>query len=271
MLKALTKSHELVVGGISATTRWKLITPTHNTSQETKHQRRYFKNKNTNQAAEGSSLKADYLPPVPVFIAQNAASAIANHDRITRQLVPPLAIYSDGSKMSNRLGAAAVTRPLGTYSQAYLVTKANPTIQTAELMGVCMALSIATNADTPEVVVFSDSQATLKAIQEPRKWFSSSIGKFITEILQEVHQIGLSVEFHWVPAHKGVIGNQMADKLAKEAARLQDKTSRITLNTSECSDPPVKRGPVRADRRIPQNLCGSLGTFPTRWHDDRRM
>lgn len=43
------------------------------------------------------------------------------------------------------------------------------------------------------------------------------LGKIVTRS-QYLHQLDVRVEVHWVPAHEGVEGNELADKAAMRAA-----------------------------------------------------
>lgn len=229
MSKLLTKLQNLALGKMSATARWEFITKSNTLSQKTVSQHRRFR-RNHKEAVAGELRSTTVsLPSLPVFIAENAALALANHNRIAKKSIPPLAIYTDGSKINNRLGAAAIAHSKGTYSQAYLGAKSSPTINAAELMGIWMAIDIAIRTKATEAVIFSDSQAALRTIREIRIK-PECYGSTFAKTLREIHRTGVSFQLHWIPAHKGIIGNQTADKLAKEAARFQRASSTNPAN-----------------------------------------
>lgn len=49
----------------------------------------------------------------------------------------------------------------------------------------------------------------------PEKSLRASIGRRILEQYYELRRLGARVEFHWVPAHSGLTGNDIADRMAK--------------------------------------------------------
>ena len=54
----------------------------------------------------------------------------------------------------------------------------------------------------------------------------------IKQVLQEVQRKGLEVQVHWCPGHMNISGNELAAKLAKEAAteaiKMKDDFSVLT-------------------------------------------
>ncbi|KAF2137805.1 uncharacterized protein K452DRAFT_312176 [Aplosporella prunicola CBS 121167] len=160
----------------------------------------------------------------PISIAENATSAIADHDDIAKSLSTPLLVYSDGSLVNKKLAAAAVAPSIDITSQACLDRKSGFTANTAELVAIWMAVDIATQAKHQEAVVFTDSQAALHMIRDTKRASKDDIVRLVTRSLADAHSTGLNIRLQWVPAHKGILGNTKADKLAKKAAKSQPKS-----------------------------------------------
>jgi ribonuclease HI len=72
--------------------------------------------------------------------------------------------------------------------------------------------------DVRRVTVFTDSQATLRRLQsnepEPEQALALRTIKWERDLLKKTIQ----VEYRWVPAHKGVEGNEQAYQQAIKAA-----------------------------------------------------
>lgn len=105
---------------------------------------------------------APWWTPPPVTIRENVELAIAKHKEITIGSDPPLAIYSDGSGINGKVGAAAIASTLSTHAQAYLGEESTTTVYAAELIGALLAINIAIRARKPVVAIFTDNQAALK-------------------------------------------------------------------------------------------------------------
>lgn len=219
MLKTPTKSPYLALGDKLADARWNFIAQGSNNCQWPLSQRRYFTSDCSGRATEELEQGLLCPPSLPVFIAENAAAAVDNHNRISGQQVSPLIVYADGSRIRKRLGAAAIMPALGKYSQAYLDTDPGLRVRTAELMGIWMAIDMALETKAPEVVVFSDCQMALRAIRKQKHGRGCYITDTFRKAMHEVHRVGLGVQLHWVPAHKGIAGNESAHWLAHEAAK----------------------------------------------------
>ena len=106
------------------------------------------------------------------------------------------------------------------------------TVYAAELQGIYLALQILHTS--PEIrntkaVIFADNQSALKTIRNPGNTSGQYILAALLQLMDEVAKTR-EIELRWIPAHLGILGNEAADKTAKEAAR-QGTNPALTLPT----------------------------------------
>jgi ribonuclease HI len=143
--------------------------------------------------------------------------------------------WTDGSKLDNgRAGAAVAYQTLtneGSYmwmGKAYHFCPCQFLINSddVELYAIATALEIALSQSDPStpVVIFSDSQTALTFIRDWRTFddnshsLSKMAGIDALKRLASLQAAAVDVRFEWVPGHSGVLGNNIADKMAKYAA-----------------------------------------------------
>jgi ribonuclease HI len=103
-------------------------------------------------------------------------------------------------------------------------------VYAAELLGVLYAItlinkiavqrrrSIGTRAKT--ATILSDSMSALQAIQNPGNKSGQQIIHTILRVATNTKTHGIAVRLQWVPGHCDEPGNDIADRLAKQAAIL---------------------------------------------------
>jgi ribonuclease HI len=138
--------------------------------------------------------------------------------------------------MNGHIGAAAVilSPPSSTSSLVlqkrtqYIGTDTQSTVYAAELKGILLALEILmANACTNRTnfIIFCDNQSALKTLQNPGNTSGQFILVELLQALDEATTAGLDVQFRWIPAHRGIPGNEIADRAAKEATNPPTTTS----------------------------------------------
>ena len=131
-------------------------------------------------------------------------------------------VYTDGSKMDERVGAAAVINrhfQNGEKTCRRLSKRLpdNSTIFAAEATAITMALNYYQYMGPVhhDVVIYSDSLSCLQAIEG-----EDTENPFICHIMNLLWLLsdkGTCVRFCWIPSHCGIQGNEEVDQLAKEA------------------------------------------------------
>ena len=130
-------------------------------------------------------------------------------------------VYTDGSKMNERVGAAAVINRHfqdgeTTCRQLSKRLPDNSTIFAAEATAITLALNYYRHMGPVhhDVVVYSDSMSCLQAIEG-----EDTENPFICHIMNLLWLLsnkGTHVRFCWIPSHCGIEGNEKVDQLAKE-------------------------------------------------------
>ena len=155
--------------------------------------------------------------PIPISL-DTQDKAIRRHDEILLSGTHT-GIYTDGNGIGGKIGAAAVIPALGRTKRAYLGLESELTVYSAELYGICMALWMCLDLYTSpkKVAIFTDNQAAILASHQPRISTGQYLTHLIVNLTKELRTQGFEIEIHWIPAHIGITGNEMADKAAKEA------------------------------------------------------
>jgi ribonuclease HI len=198
------------------------------------------------------SRKAFVLPPwqaPPDVTIEDRDVAVQHHNQILGKAPEerPLIMYTDGSGIESKVGAAAVDEGGKHIALSQMGDDDSSTVYSAELRAIEMALELVLNGDEPwltrakkGVVIFADSQAALKALRRPRMPSGQVYLMGCLDRLRQLADKGIRTELRWIPAHQGVAGNEIVDAHAKEAAQRPEEP-RNSLNRYICLAAAAKR------------------------------
>ena len=165
-----------------------------------------------------------------VLISDSAEEAVAEHKELLKLEDTAWNYYTDGSMAEGNVavGVVSYNKDLVRWdSNSYYVGPETCFgIYEAELLAIYMALASAYNVistvgtSTPQdIYIHTDNQAALQALQ------SASASGPAQYILKQIINKGEEMEalapntyinFNWIPGHKGIEGNERADRAANE-------------------------------------------------------
>ena len=154
---------------------------------------------------------------VGFYVNKESFSGDAKHRQPTQYN-----IYTDGSRMDERTGAGLVIYKQNKEIEArsYRLPD-HATVFQAEITAVHQAAEVLLTNRPPDlkfVKILVDSQAALKALSNPV--IKSTTVNRAVEALNKLSEQTLSLTLCWIPAHKGLQGNERADTLAKLGGKL---------------------------------------------------
>ncbi|XP_060804988.1 uncharacterized protein LOC106141549 [Amyelois transitella] len=146
----------------------------------------------------------------------------------TNDLINPDApnIFTDGSKKED--GQAGASFVVMKEDQQPVIKKfklcRTASVFMCELFAIAEALKWLKNSNRnfAEALIFSDSQSSLKAIQDRSN--TDPLVNQIHHLISFLSSIHITVKFIWSKAHAGIVGNEIADVAAKEAAEKKTAT-----------------------------------------------
>ena len=135
-------------------------------------------------------------------------------------------IYTNGSGIDNKIGAAVYNSTTKEVDRQHLGSETLYNVYTAELAALYLAVKQLWNHhECLTGRIYTDSQAAVKAIDQPRRQSGQAIIRDILDNIDETisNYPHLQIEIVWIPGHAKIEGNEIADKEAKRAA--QDQAS----------------------------------------------
>jgi ribonuclease HI len=158
--------------------------------------------------------------PPPTRIDGSRETAMAAYREALHQPTRIVA-FTDGSLIDKGVGASVVSN-LGT-RRLMVGTPETHTVYAAELEGtqlISYQHQHQSSQSAPQrAIIFTDNQAAIQSLQEPRGPSGQYILREITQRIDLLHAAGWQICLQWIPGHEGAPGNEMADTAAKEAAQ----------------------------------------------------
>ncbi|GBN18184.1 hypothetical protein AVEN_211464-1 [Araneus ventricosus] len=186
-------------------------------------------------------------------------------------LVETTAIYTDGSKLENGVGAAFCLVENSTIVHSWSTElRLENTVFQAELLALKEAVQFALPLATKTIKIFTDNKASILAVSNPKS--SNKMARTVFSTLLKNPNMYL----HWIKAHVGYFGNETADALSKEAAESHSSPSIVKLSKAYLKSS-LKKSMINAWQtlwtrgetgRSTHNIIPTVSLHPANWSRD---
>lgn len=164
------------------------------------------------------------LFPSKVFLSslENASTAQAQKlfEHEYKDILSNSAVfYTDGSKThkGNHIGSACYSSQ--PHVKLLYKLSSYTSVFSAEAWTIHNVILLTFDMSLPRVTIISDSKNVLEALSNPQPKINNYLIPLIKAKLEAAQQRGTQIRLLWMPSHRGIRGNEIADSLAKRAIR----------------------------------------------------
>ncbi|CAK1604114.1 unnamed protein product [Parnassius mnemosyne] len=143
-------------------------------------------------------------------------------------------LYTDGSK-SELFVRSAVYDPQCKFGQSFLLDP-KCSVFTAEVYAALEALKrIAHINSFNNFLILTDSLSMVQSLTNLRFDFKKNYILYnIKKLLFSYAKKGIQVSFMWIPSHRGITGNEIVDKIARDGTNMLDVSSIVKVPLTDC-------------------------------------
>ena len=128
--------------------------------------------------------------------------------------------YTDGSKIKDSYNnGLAIYSPELEIEEQFKINK-TASIFTTEALAITVTMNIITKLNISKAAICTDSLSVLMAALQYSPAKTKNTNYLILEIknkMKEAKERNIIIKLIWIPSHKGIVGNEKADLLAKSA------------------------------------------------------
>jgi ribonuclease HI len=211
--------------------------------------------------------KSDIRISIPTAPSERD-TVIAEHTNLVTSLQNErnLIYYTDGSKLQDEATGAGFYRISNlprteTASKSWFLGR-NMEIMDAEIFAIAESvkdaeLTARNHPSIRHVWIFTDSQAAIKRLPDLDPKPGQSLVHVVHQsVLKLEKKFGVAVNFHWIPAHSHIAGNDKADRNAKKGAQ------------NEKNEPARGYTSITHVKRVAKESC--LNHWQTEWDTKKK-
>ena len=207
--------------------------------------------------------------PFIISIPENRSGAIAEAASATEEIQ----IYSDGSAIDGKVGAAAILMKSGTITKTlhyHLGPASEHTVHEAELVGLILGLHLirTERIGSKRMAIGIDNQAVIRVfhsdLRSPGHHLAREALRMANIIQKRRGKTKHKLTLRWVAGHEGIRGNEIADAEAKKAAN-GHTSGRPTLPAYLRKTLPLNPAALRQ-----QHNAKLLSDWATEWKNSKR-
>ena len=165
--------------------------------------------------------------PLKISITDSREDSIKEAEAASEKIQ----IFLDGSALEGKVGAAAILTCKGRHIQTllyHLRTNAEHTVHEAELVGLLLGIHMLNSSKHRKAVAMIgvDNQAAIKALASDLRSPGHHLAREALHIANTIDKAKkknmknrMMLTIHWTVGHEGIVGNELVDIEAKEAAK----------------------------------------------------